>query len=124
MNVFIVLLIVIIIFIFIFYLNNLNEKFDDIINIERTPSYLNDALFDDIIPYENDEEGRLGLDKCLEYCNGTCLEYGITGNANCFPQVNEFGSNYNTVLPFFADLESDYDDVERAGTNLVYPSMR
>lgn len=52
---------------------------------------MNDSLFKDVVYYENDirgdARGRIGLDKCLENCNGTCLEFGITGNAYCFPST-------------------------------------
>ena len=55
-----------------------------------------DKLFDDVYympnkyeqPYKTGEEiGKLaqtGYDYCSQFCPGTCLEYGITGNAYCF----------------------------------------
>ena len=52
---------------------------------------LNDPLFSNVVYHENDIDPitgntvRLGLDKCLEYCKGNCVEYGITGNTYCFP---------------------------------------
>ena len=46
---------------------------------------LNDPLFKDVTYYENDNLGRLGLDMCVQSCNGYCVEYGVTGNAYCFP---------------------------------------
>lgn len=50
-------------------------------------SLLNDPLFKDVIYYENNiDSGRLGLDMCIEECNGNCVEYGQTGNAYCFPK--------------------------------------
>jgi hypothetical protein len=50
-------------------------------------SLLNDPLFKDVIYYENNvQTGRLGLDMCIEECNGNCVEYGQTGNAYCFPK--------------------------------------
>jgi hypothetical protein len=53
-------------------------------------SLLNDPLFKDVIYYENNNEsGRLGLDMCIELCNGNCVEYGQTGNAYCFPKKIE-----------------------------------
>ena len=52
-------------------------------------SLLNDPLFKDVIYYENNiQTGRLGLDMCIESCNGNCVEYGQTGNAYCFPKKN------------------------------------
>ena len=53
-------------------------------------SLLNDPLFEDVIYYENDmTTGRIGLDQCIEKCDGNCVEYGQTGNAYCFPKKNE-----------------------------------
>ena len=49
-------------------------------------SLLNDPLFKDVIYYENNvETEKLGLDTCIEECNGNCVEYGQTGNSYCFP---------------------------------------
>lgn len=48
-----------------------------------------DELYENTDTYEN-EEGRQGLDICLEYCKsdkgrgGNCVEFGITGKAFCF----------------------------------------
>lgn len=65
--------------------------------------FTDDALFTDLIYYENDDEvdGTLGLEKCIAACSGKgiCVEYGISGNAYCFPyddkQVKE---NYKNKL--------------------------
>jgi hypothetical protein len=68
-------------------------------NFARRPPPLNQSLFDDSLfadvkTFNNDEEiycvdkcscGRLGIDKCLDYCDGKCVEFGITGKAFCFP---------------------------------------
>ncbi len=122
MYLYLIILIILLLIAFFLFKKNNNENFLSAIKkIERTPSYLDDPLFSDIIPYDNDEDGRLGLDKCLANCNGVCLEYGVTGNANCFPNVNTFGKNYNTIM---RDWENEVDEVDRAGTQLVYPSMR
>lgn len=55
-----------------------------------------DKLFDDVYyfpnryekPYESGEEiGRLietGYDHCCRECSGSCLEYGVNGEAYCF----------------------------------------
>ncbi len=57
----------------------------------------NDSLFQDVIFYDNDEnlsysinnkkEGKTGLEKCLAECDGRCIEFGVSGNANCFPRT-------------------------------------
>lgn len=53
---------------------------------------LEDPLFKDVIMIDNDEDpyiGMLGIDKCMERCNGNCVEYGITGQGLCFPAVKK-----------------------------------
>ncbi len=42
-----------------------------------------DELFETAETYEN-EEGREGLDICVEKCKGNCVEFGIHGKAFCF----------------------------------------
>ena len=42
-------------------------------------------IYEDTILYSNTEDGRLGIDQCYEKCSGNCLEYGVTGDAFCFP---------------------------------------
>lgn len=65
-----------------------NEKFGGI-QIEYTKSgtlSFDDKLFDDVKMYKSDIKNlqKAGIYECLEKCNGTCVEYGITGNAFCF----------------------------------------
>jgi len=52
---------------------------------------LQGQLFDNVIMYSGDKtlEGELGLEKCINKCNGMCVEYGITGDAFCFPKNND-----------------------------------
>lgn len=47
-----------------------------------------DPLMSDVTYFPNDAnpDGKLGIVKCLEQCkNGSCVEFGVTGNAHCFP---------------------------------------
>lgn len=88
---------------------------------QRDRSLLDDPLFGDVKEYNNDDDGRLGLDKCLEYCNGNCLEFGQTGVAYCFPSVNPIKPNYNTTLRSF---ENETEDVDRATERMSYPGLR
>lgn len=65
-----------------------------------------DSVFLDLITYNNieteDDNGIIhvntGLDQCYDKCTGTCLEYGETGIAFCFPpsptQENKYIDNY------------------------------
>jgi hypothetical protein len=48
----------------------------------------NDSVFNDVKMYmgERTLEGELGLEKCIKGCDGMCVEYGITGDAFCFPK--------------------------------------
>ena len=47
----------------------------------------NDALFSDVIYFKSDPviDGEYGIEKCMKSCKGTCVEYGITTNAHCYP---------------------------------------
>lgn len=52
---------------------------------------LDDPLFKDVIVYNNDqnpyeEGGKIGLAKCLEGCDGKCVEFGVSGITFCFPK--------------------------------------
>lgn len=117
-----IILIGIFILYYVLQLNADHEYFlNDVMKVKRGPQILDDKLFTDVVTYDNDEDGRLGIDKCLEACNGTCLEYGISGIAHCFPRTFGYGKNYNTIM---RDWENEVDEVERAGTKLVYPSIR
>jgi hypothetical protein len=62
------------------------EKFGDKLSIRQTHEILDPKKqFTDMIVYDNDPSGRIGLDKCIENCNGYCVEFGQTGAAYCYP---------------------------------------
>jgi len=84
--IFIIIPIIIIGFLLLYYHSNILEHFGDPLSV-RKPSDILDLShqFDDIIEYQNDPDGRIGLDKCIEGCNGYCVEYGLTGDSHCFP---------------------------------------
>jgi hypothetical protein len=42
-----------------------------------------DELYENTLTFNN-EEGREGLDICLEKCRGNCVEFGMHGKAFCF----------------------------------------
>ena len=71
--------------------------------------------FPEIIAYDNDYKTlRMGLDKCAEECipnGGQCVEFGLTGNAWCFPKVDKKEIDYKTEI----------DDQNQ--TKLSYPDM-
>lgn len=75
------------------------EAFGDILSHPKSTDVVDiTKQFTDMTVYENDTDGRLGLDKCLEQCNGNCVEYGQTGAAYCFPKVTVEPRNYNDAI--------------------------
>lgn len=62
------------------------EKFGDAVAVQQTHEIIDlSKQFTDMITFDNDAEGRLGIDYCIEKCNGYCVEKGQTGAADCFP---------------------------------------
>lgn len=56
--------------------------------ITHDADLFHDPLMSDVTYFPNDAKtnGELGIIKCLKQCkNGSCVEYGVTGNAHCFP---------------------------------------
>lgn len=77
----------------------MREKFGDIVLAKTTPDILDlRQQFDDLIVYDNDADGRIGLDKCIEKCNGYCVEFGQTGSAYCFPAREPQSKDFNGVI--------------------------
>lgn len=80
------------------YDSNIKEGF--LFTINR-PKLYDDPLFDDVIFYDNDDQddeyGLLGIEKCEIANLGRCVEFGITGNAVCFPSYKPLGGNYNSI---------------------------
>jgi hypothetical protein len=46
-----------------------------------------DTLFSDVVFYESENviDGILGLENCMKRCKGVCVEYGVSGDALCYP---------------------------------------
>lgn len=61
-----------------------------------------DPLFKDVVVYENDEidymagTGTIGLEKCYKACKGTCVEWGMTGVAYCYPKDDKLAKKAYT----------------------------
>jgi hypothetical protein len=88
-----ILLLILIIIGFIYYTNKSQkerEKFEGLklVNIESGTNSFDDKLFNDVVMYKSDtkDTAKAGIYECLEKCKGNCVEYGITGNAFCFPK--------------------------------------
>ena len=118
----------IIVYVVLTYFTTKTDNFDPLTKVitDRTPQALQkDTLFSDIIVYENEYDdngiGRVGLDKCLEYCDGACVEYGVTGIAQCFPSKYNLNKDFTTIM---RNEENETDDVDRAGTPFKFPNLR
>jgi len=62
---------------------------------------LDGLLFEDVNLYESEHtvEGELGLEKCIKNCKGMCVEFGMTGDAYCFPEdYADISKNYTTTI--------------------------
>ena len=72
--------------------------------IKQGSDQFNDTVFNDVKMFIGDRTlgGELGLEKCIKGCDGMCVEYGLTGDAFCFPkkEPNEmkFTQTINTEL--------------------------
>ena len=47
----------------------------------------NDLTFRNVLVYDNDPDGRLGLDRCLDNKVGYCIEYGYSGVGYYYPPI-------------------------------------
>lgn len=80
-----------------------SEHFGDVLDVRKDNVDYVDITkqFPEIKTFANDSDFRMGLDKCIEYKmmngnKGNCVEYGITGNAWYYPEVDYQLSNYRT----------------------------
>ena len=79
------------------------EGFGDPTSVLRPSQSVPDILdlthqFEDMLVYNNDPDGRLGLDKCIEDCQGYCVEFGQTGTAYCFPVRETTPKDFSGVV--------------------------
>lgn len=86
MHIYVTLSIILIIIFVTVYFGGIYEYFGEPSSVKQIPDIIDlSKQFDDIIVYDNDETGRIGIDKCVEYCNGYCVDHGMTGSSYCFP---------------------------------------
>lgn len=80
----------------------------------------NDITFRDVIVYDNDINGRLGLDRCFDNKVGYCVPFGITGVAYYYPPT------YNEL--YFGDvikLElTDQEQKQPITGSMEFPNLR
>ena len=116
----ILIIFVMVLSIILILLANVNEHYTIVQNDKKSSSSilpqtgirqgsdpLDSGLFDDVIMYIGDRtlDGELGLEKCIGKCSGTCVEYGMTGDAFCFP------ANYEEIKNKYAEtLQSELEN--------------
>ncbi len=101
-----------------------NTDFDKIkVNNPPNKTY-EDELFKSVINYENDPfpGGKIGLEKCIEACNGECVEFGVTGIAHCFPNNGKIMKS--TFYESLRDKSYETDMVDEKPHKLVYANLR
>ncbi len=88
-----IITIFILLFVYCYKINKATENFDTSkdIGYAKRPDIIDDPLFKDVKTYNNDDNPyilgqRNGLEKCLDECEGRCVEFGVTGIAFCFPK--------------------------------------
>jgi hypothetical protein len=124
------ILVIIIILLAVFLLKNVNENmeindikpvFKSIIlppkPVKQGPDPYEGKLFSDVTLYNNDNklDGVLGLEKCIKNCKGMCVEYGMTGDAYCFPK------EYTSVKEKYLEtIKNEFRSVYNNPSNYVY----
>lgn len=107
----IILIAVLLYFVYVTNKDIFQENFGDPLLVRRTPDILDlKQQFDDLIVYDNQPDGRIGLDKCIEQCQGYCVEHGQTGSAYCYPVHPTTEKNFNGMI-----LQNEQQ--------LVYPNL-
>jgi hypothetical protein len=71
--------------------NDINKKKQ--FGLLNNNDLITDSLFSNVVIYNNDKnpyakDGMLGIDKCMKECDGSCVEFGITGTGWCFPNIS------------------------------------
>jgi hypothetical protein len=102
MKIILIILLILLILIFILLINKKENYTDNNKNKNKKSKTISDSiikgsdplegqLFDDVIMYNGDKtlQGELGLEKCIKKCDGMCVEYGMTGDAFCFPKNSD-----------------------------------
>jgi hypothetical protein len=70
-------------------------------DVKQGSDALDGLLFEDVNLYESEHtvDGELGLEKCIKDCKGMCVEFGMTGDAYCFPEdYADISKNYTETI--------------------------
>ncbi len=110
-----------------------NNKFNEISKEKPLVREFDDSVFSDVIYYENDDYdspdeanknvGGTGLEKCLNLCNGRCIEFGQTNNAFCFPKRSPEEAIKTSYYERLLD-PNDEDEKKQIINKLDYPNLR
>lgn len=111
----IVIGVLVILFLIVFYFSNIKnyfkETFGDSASVKTTPDVLDlTQEFDDVVTYDNQPNGIIGLDTCIDKCQGYCVENGQTGSALCYPVHSDVAKDFNGLV-----VQNDQ--------NLSYPNV-
>jgi hypothetical protein len=101
-----------------------DKYFDDLRKSKPLSITYEDPLYGDVKTYENDHiSNTSGLEKCLEKCDGLCLEYGQTGIAHCFPNPKGkiVKSSFYEAL---RDKSYKTENYNERSHNLKFPNLR
>lgn len=63
---------------------------------KKNISYIDDELFSDVLLFNNSDT-ELGIIQCMKSNCGYCVEYGVTGNALCFPKYRQIINENITI---------------------------
>jgi hypothetical protein len=117
MNSLIIYVLIIFIVIFIYLKYNKSEKFDNTpTRIQPIFDIYKEPLFNDVIRFEN-LNNKSGMTQCAEKCNGSCVEYGESGIAHCFPIMDSYKST------FHENLHDNTEDSNRKINKINFPAM-
>ena len=102
----------------------LSKSFDELRKDKPMVSILEDPLFNDVITHENDYATRKsGLDQCIETCNGSCVEFGQTSNAHCYPNPTGLIAK-TTFYESLRDKTYKTENYDEKMHDLKFPNLR
>jgi len=130
--IYIVLIIIILLIIKVYKLEKFNNidgvVLDPNIKKKTTVSHIDiTKQFPEVNIFENDTDFRMGLDKCYEHKKknnnkGNCVEYGYTGNAWYFPEVEiDYGNFRKETIK--SNQQKDFEIINADERNQDEPNQ-